>query len=81
MSFAKIKLISSGQQCRYGDTITEYEIESDLPEQDILHYCTTALIKCSTPNGEEQTPFAPYYDFIKTAANTYIYRVTVPFCD
>ena len=81
MSFTKFKLISNGQQFRYGDSITEYEIESDLPEEDILKYCTTALVRCSTPAGEEETLFAPFYEFRKVSENTYIYRVTTPYCD
>ena len=52
MSFTKFKLISNGQRFRYVDSITEYEIESDIPEEDILKYCTTALVRCSTPAGE-----------------------------
>jgi len=85
----KVNQIREGQRLPYQDSIYEYIINSDLPEEEVKQKCLTEVRKCAPERhaGLEQYsghcgfPFGldSFYRFRKLEENKYQYIVVEPF--
>ena len=83
-----VDVIREGQPRPYADSDYEYVITSNLGEWVVKRFCTSVLLPCKQekkdwkPYSEDASSFFyGYYEFTKTATNTYRYHVHKPFCD
>jgi hypothetical protein len=80
--------VKTGQVAAYKDSIYEYVIESNLPEEFIKRFCTKTLNPATneSPNGcfsgacGFEFGLAPFFKFKKTGDNIYLYTVCCPYC-
>jgi hypothetical protein len=80
--------VKQGQVAAYQDSIYEYVIESNLPEEFIKSFCTKTLRPATNESssgcfsGCSGFPFglSPFFKFKKTDDNIYLYTVCCPYC-
>lgn len=85
------KVLRAGQARAYQDSVYDFEITSDEPENIVKTYCLTKLRRVKTENEKKgythngtcgfEFGLNSFYTFNKFGENKYRYTVTEPFCD
>lgn len=77
----------SGQKRAYGDSYYEYEVASELPQEDVERFCREKLYRAipesqwRTENNSASNHFRPYYTFNKLTEGKYFYQVVSSYAD
>lgn len=77
----------SGQKEAYGDSYYEYDVTSELPEEEVEKFCSEKLSKAipysqwKAENTSMCNHFRSYYKFTKRGEGKYFYQVTNSYTD
>jgi len=81
------KVLRAGQVRPYADSVYEYEIESNIHENQVKEFCFTFLKRVNSKNkgnnfsGNCSFPYglSAYYQFTKVEEGKYLYTVCNPY--